>query len=96
VSRRTSIAPRPPSVHNVSANGADALHARISEVVKAAEPAPRAVVLDLETGNFVNAGSGDARRVIHDELAKRGIALAISRLNEEGRGRCAPMASTSA
>lgn len=64
---------------------ADALHARIRELVKASEPAPRAVVLDLETVSFVDTDGGDVLRVIHDELAEQGIKLAIARLKREGR-----------
>lgn len=33
----------------------------------------------------MDTGSGDARRVIHDELAEKGINLVISRLKREGR-----------
>jgi hypothetical protein len=33
----------------------------------------------------VDTGSGDARRVIHHELANKGIGLVVSRLKREGR-----------
>ena len=64
---------------------AEAFHARVVDVVDAADPPPLGVVIDLETVDTIDTDGGDELRSIKDELDERGVQLAISRLNFEGR-----------
>jgi SulP family sulfate permease len=63
----------------------EAFHNRIDELVAAAETPPAAVVLDLETVNFIDTDGGDELRSIFEDLQADGIECGVSRLNKAGR-----------
>jgi SulP family sulfate permease len=64
---------------------AEAFHARIDQLIADAPALPRAMVINLETVDFIDTDGGDELRAIKADLDERGIGLAICRLNRDGR-----------
>ena len=63
---------------------AEAFGDRVAALL-AEEPRPRAVVIDLETVNFVDTGGADALGEVVAQLRAAGTGVAVARLNAEGR-----------
>lgn len=63
---------------------AEAFHDRVAAVL-GEEPRPSAVVVDLETVNFVDTGGADGLGELVGQLEAAGIGVAVARLNQEGR-----------
>ena len=61
------------------------LRDRILALVRASEPPPRAVLLDLEMSNDLDVPSADALADLHEELEQIGARLLLSRVHAEVR-----------
>ncbi len=58
---------------------------RVDELLREEDEPPGAVILNLETTNYVDTDGTDTLRSIKEMLQDRGIRLLIARLNQEGR-----------
>jgi MFS superfamily sulfate permease-like transporter len=61
------------------------LRERLLALAGASDPPPRAVLLDLEMSNELDAPGADALAELHEELERRGIGLLLSRVHAQVR-----------